>query len=196
MSCILIVVVTFKASLHFTCPFLCRGLFLSKGGWGDSPLKKRERNWVDLLSQRLLGMLLGPRKKNWPIADRRVPSNDPRNTCGTHFGSSSLLVFQVANLNSLLLFWSRLKDEREIRLRKSFFSALRASVWPKNKVGVLVRARARARAPSLPLAANVIQYNDHNISSFLSKHMLIISVHQISLWNCYVTFNFWAILKK
>ena len=27
-----------------------------------------------------------------PIADRRVPSNDPRNNCGTHFGSSSLLV--------------------------------------------------------------------------------------------------------
>ena len=29
----------------------------------------------------------------WPIADRRVPSNDPRNSCVTHFGSSFLLVF-------------------------------------------------------------------------------------------------------
>ena len=137
MLCILIVVVTFKASLHSACPFLRRGLFLSKGGWGDLPLKKRERNWADLLLQRLLGMLLGPKAKNCPIADRRVPSNHPRNICGTHFGSSSLLVFQVANLNSSLLFWSRLKDKREIRLRKSFFLALRASVWTKNKVGGL-----------------------------------------------------------
>ena len=28
--------------------------------------------------------------KNWPIADRCVPSNDPRNNCGTYSGSSSL----------------------------------------------------------------------------------------------------------
>ena len=33
------------------------------------------------------------REKNWPIADRRVPSNNPRNNCRKHFGSSSLLVF-------------------------------------------------------------------------------------------------------
>ena len=26
------------------------------------------------------------------MADRRVPSNDPRDHCGTHFSSSSLLV--------------------------------------------------------------------------------------------------------
>ena len=67
---------------------------LSKGGWGDSQLKKRERNWVELLTQRLLGMLLGLKEKNWPIAARRGPSNDPRNICGMHFGSSSLFVFQ------------------------------------------------------------------------------------------------------
>ena len=35
--------------------------------------------------------------KNWPIAVEHVPSNDPRINCGTHFGSSSLLVFEVAN---------------------------------------------------------------------------------------------------
>ena len=29
----------------------------------------------------------------WPIADRRVSSDDPRNNCETHFGSSFLLVF-------------------------------------------------------------------------------------------------------
>ena len=34
--------------------------------------------------------------KNWPIADRRVPSNNPRNNCGTFFGSSSLVVSKVA----------------------------------------------------------------------------------------------------
>ena len=34
----------------------------------------------------------------WPIADRRMPSNDPRNNRGTHFGSSILLITQVANV--------------------------------------------------------------------------------------------------
>ena len=28
--------------------------------------------------------------KHWPIADQCVPSSDPRNNCGTHFGSRSL----------------------------------------------------------------------------------------------------------
>ena len=46
------------------------------------------------LSQRLLGMLLRTRKK-WPIAERRVPSNYPRNNCGAYFGSSSLRVSKV-----------------------------------------------------------------------------------------------------
>ena len=35
--------------------------------------------------------------QNWPIADRRVPSNAARNNCGTHLGSSSLLVSKVGN---------------------------------------------------------------------------------------------------
>ena len=34
--------------------------------------------------------------KNWPIADRRVPSNDSRKNCGTYFGSSFLLLSKVA----------------------------------------------------------------------------------------------------
>ena len=29
--------------------------------------------------------------KNWPIAEWRVPSNDPRKNCGTNFGSNFLL---------------------------------------------------------------------------------------------------------
>ena len=33
---------------------------------------------------------------NWPIAGLRVPVNDIRNNCETHFGSSSLLVSKVA----------------------------------------------------------------------------------------------------
>ena len=46
------------------------------------------------------------RKKNWPIADRRVSSNYPRNNCGTHFGS--LLVSKVVNGHSVLEFvWRR-----------------------------------------------------------------------------------------
>ena len=54
--------------------------------------KKREGTWAgSTISQRLLGLFLGA-GKNQPIADRHVPSNDPRNHCGTHFGSYSLLV--------------------------------------------------------------------------------------------------------
>ena len=34
--------------------------------------------------------------KNWPIAVQRVPSNYPKNNCGTHFGFSHL-AFKVAN---------------------------------------------------------------------------------------------------
>ena len=61
----------------------------------NSPLKKQE-NWAVLpFPQRLLGLLLGT-GKNWPIADQRVSSNDPRNNCGMHFGSSSLLVSKMA----------------------------------------------------------------------------------------------------
>ena len=44
--------------------------------------------------QRLLGLLQG---KNCPMADRHVPRNYPRNNCRTYFGSSRLLVSNVAN---------------------------------------------------------------------------------------------------
>ena len=48
--------------------------------------------------------------RNWPIADRRVPSNHPRNNCGTHFCSSSPLVSKVAKtaffLSCLFIFWA------------------------------------------------------------------------------------------
>ena len=43
-----------------------------------------------------MGLLLGT-GKNWTIADWCVPSNNPRNNCGTHFGSSSLVVSKVVN---------------------------------------------------------------------------------------------------
>ena len=38
-------------------------------------------------------------EENWPIADRRVPSNHPRNNCETYFGPSSPLVSKKANSN-------------------------------------------------------------------------------------------------
>ena len=37
------------------------------------------------------------RGENWPMADRRVPSDDPRDNCGAHVGSSPLLFAKVAN---------------------------------------------------------------------------------------------------
>ena len=50
------------------------------------------------LMQRLLWTVAGDREKNWPIADRRVSINNPRNNCGTHFGSSLLPVSKVTNV--------------------------------------------------------------------------------------------------
>ena len=61
-------------------------------GW----LVRKKKTWPTWLSQRLKGLLPG-KGKNWPIADWRVPSNNPRNNCGTHFGSRSLVVSKVVN---------------------------------------------------------------------------------------------------
>jgi len=41
--------------------------------------------------------VLGRLLRDWPIADRGIYSDDPRNLCGTRFGSSSLMVTKVAN---------------------------------------------------------------------------------------------------
>ena len=45
-----------------------------------------QKNWVELTSARPLGLLLQTGKKNWPIADRYVLGNNPRNNYGMHFG--------------------------------------------------------------------------------------------------------------
>ena len=57
---------------------------------GNSLLKETGASWS---SQRHPGQLPGTGKtagKTWPIADRRVPSNNPRTNCETYFCSSSL----------------------------------------------------------------------------------------------------------
>ena len=63
-----------------------------------------EGNWAGLIFAKTSGTLLGTgKKKNWPIADWCVPSNDPRNYCGTNFDSSSLHLWPT-----LLGAWERL----------------------------------------------------------------------------------------
>ena len=57
----------------------------------------REENWADLTFAKTSGTVATDNKKNWPIADRLVPSNHPRNTCGTRFDSSSLLISNVSS---------------------------------------------------------------------------------------------------
>ena len=50
----------------------------------NSPVKKREGNWIESIFEKTSGTVtMGG--KNWRMADRRVPSNDPRNNCATHF---------------------------------------------------------------------------------------------------------------
>ena len=56
--------------------------FVDNTQFGHSPLKKRKGNWVELIC-----------KDFW---NRFVPSNNPRNNCGAHFGPSSLQVSKVA----------------------------------------------------------------------------------------------------
>ena len=47
----------------------------------NSPREKREGDWAELTFAKTSGMLLRT-GKNWPIADRRVPSNDPDTIAG------------------------------------------------------------------------------------------------------------------
>ena len=58
---------------------------------------KTTKNWVELTFAKKSGSVTRDREHFWPIADRRVPSNDPRNNCGTQFDSSTFLVSKVAN---------------------------------------------------------------------------------------------------
>ena len=64
--------------------------------FSDYPFRNKKGTGSSLLAQGLLRLLLGT-GKNWPIADQRIPNNDPINNCGTHFGSSALLISKVVN---------------------------------------------------------------------------------------------------
>ena len=78
--------------------------FVSEGFWNPEVAywllhlfgKEKETGSRKLL-QRQLGPLLGG-WENVLIVDRFVPSFDPRNNCGTHWSSSSFLVFKMVNL--------------------------------------------------------------------------------------------------
>ena len=62
------------------------------------PLKfflQTKENWDELTFAKASGTV----KKNWPIAERRVPSNDLRDHYGTHVSSSSFLLSKVVNSN-------------------------------------------------------------------------------------------------
>ena len=65
-------------------------------------------NWAEFSFAETSGTVTRDREKNWPIADQRVPSNHPRNNCGMHFGSISLLVSKVVNCHGISEFvWRR-----------------------------------------------------------------------------------------
>ena len=53
---------------------------------------------AELTNTKTSGTVNRDRKKNWPIAERRIPANDPRNNCGTHFCPSPLLLSKVTNV--------------------------------------------------------------------------------------------------
>ena len=66
----------------------------------NSPLWKREENWAELTFAQTPATVTRDRGwgvgGNWPVTDRRVPSNHPTNNWA-HFSSSSLLDSKVAN---------------------------------------------------------------------------------------------------
>ena len=45
------------------------------------PLLKQEGNWDKLTVAKASGTVTGDRKKNWPIADWHVYSDNPRSPC-------------------------------------------------------------------------------------------------------------------
>ena len=63
-----------------------------------------------------------------PIADRRVPSYDPRTNCGANFGSSSLFVSKVANMITTI----RAKNWAELTFAKTSGTVIRDRErnWP------------------------------------------------------------------
>ena len=61
---------------------------------------ERETNWGELTLSKDLWDCSSNRGKNWPIADRCVSNNNPRNNCGMHFRSCLLLVSKVAHAYS------------------------------------------------------------------------------------------------
>ena len=82
-----------------TCEILSllSGVFILLELYGLFATLETRGNWVELNFAKTSRTFTRDRKKNWPISDRRVPTNRPRNNCGTHFDSSSLLVSKVAN---------------------------------------------------------------------------------------------------
>ena len=52
--------------------------------------QKMKETRAELTFAKTSGTVTRDRKNNWPIAHRHVPSNDPRNNCGTHLISASV----------------------------------------------------------------------------------------------------------
>ena len=52
-------------------------------------LQRRGETWTEFTFARMVTLVTRDRENNWPIADPRVPSDDPRSNCGMHFGSGS-----------------------------------------------------------------------------------------------------------
>ena len=66
---------------------------------------ERKGNWTDPTFAKNGGTATRDKEGNWPIADRLVPNNDPRNNFGTHFGPSSLPFSKVANAWDVIATW-------------------------------------------------------------------------------------------
>ena len=115
---------------------------------GDTKL---QGNSAEFTFAKSSGIVTKDREKDWPIVDRCDPSNNPRNNRGSNFFSNkipfSFLKRRITQLKTAFFSW--VKGERllcafyphfrrQLWVRNwKIFSALRASVWSKNKVGAV-----------------------------------------------------------
>ena len=60
-------------------------------------------DWSKLRFTKTSRTATGDGEKKWPTADQRVHNNNPKNNCGTHFGSIPFLVSKAVNKLTLVM---------------------------------------------------------------------------------------------
>ena len=107
---------------------------------GDTKL---QGNSAEFTFAKSSGIVPKDREKDWPIADRRDPSNNPRNNRGSNFFSNkipfSFLKRRITQLKTALFSW--VKGERDFRVHFIRISEDNAQHVPVISGGCWMRLR-------------------------------------------------------